>query len=501
MSLRDDPTRMDLHELHAAYANGRLEPVEVLRAHLDRLHTVGQRLRCVITPLDAMAWAQAQASAERWRAGRPLGWLDGIPVGLKDNIAVAGVRCTAGTAALDDEIPERDATVVTRLREAGAVLIAKLNLHEAALGATTANPFHGDCLNPLREGYTPGGSSGGSAAAVAAGLCTVALGTDTMGSVRIPAAYCGLFGYKPALGEVPLDGVIPLSPTLDTCGPLARSARDARVVAAVLAGRESLPSDVPRRSADALAFLQLQGEAESPRSRRAGPQAVPSPDTVDSVAETLFEVLAHLQPAHGRPLRVGLPTQWAEVPLQPPVAAAWQAVQQALSRAGIDLVSVEVPAWEPVALRRAALLLSEIEGQAWWSQRLGEDLPGLSEGLKALLRFPQTLGADRRERAVATVGRVREMAPRVFDQVDLLLTPTTPQTAFPHGAPVPVDQADFTTLANAMGAAALSVPVKSPVAPDALPVGCQLMGPALCPWAVSASGRGSGATDRIPYDR
>ena len=168
MSSRDDPTGMDLHELHEAYADGRLEPVQVLRAHLDRLHAVGRALRCVITPMETVAWAQAEESAARWRAGRPLGWLDGIPVGLKDNIAVAGLRCTAGTAALEDWVPDRDATVVTRLREAGAVLIAKLNMHEAALGATSANPVYGDCVNPLRAGHTPGGSSGGSAAAVAA---------------------------------------------------------------------------------------------------------------------------------------------------------------------------------------------------------------------------------------------------------------------------------------------------------------------------------------------
>jgi aspartyl-tRNA(Asn)/glutamyl-tRNA(Gln) amidotransferase subunit A len=179
-----------------------------------------------------------------------------------------------------------------------------------------------------------------------------------------------------------------------------------------------------------------------------------------------------------RPWRIGLPVQVDEVTLQAPVAAAWQAAQQALTRAGARLVPVAVPAWQPLVLRRAALLLSEMEASAWWTQRLGEGLPGLSEGLQAMLRFPQTLGEDKRERARSMVQAVRDQAAQVFDEVDLLLLPTTPQPAFAHGAPVPPDQGDFTTLANAMGCAALSCPVPVPGgASDALPVGCQLLGP------------------------
>lgn len=445
----NDPTCMDLHELHAAYSTGELDPVSVLRAHLDRIAAVDTTLRCVITLMAQTALAQAQASAARWREGRPLGLLDGIPVGLKDNIAVAGVPCTAGTAALASWVPERDATVVTRLREAGAVLIAKLNLHEAALGATTANPVYGDCQNPLRLGFTPGGSSGGSAAAVAAGLCTMALGTDTMGSVRIPAAYCGLHGYKPMRGEVPLDGIVPLSTTLDSCGPLARSARDVLAVAAVLAGR---------------------------------PEPVVDESSAEQGPEGWLQCVLRAVASHGllpdRPLRIGLPTQVNEAALQPSVAVAWRAAQHALSRLGAKFVPLLVPAWEPVALRRAALLLSEMEGGAWWQARLGPELEGLSADLQAMLRFPQSLAADKRDRACATLRAVREQAAAVFDEVDLLLLPTTPQPAFAHGAAVPPDQGDFTTLANAMGAAALSFPVQMEGAQaDALPVACQLVGP------------------------
>lgn len=460
--MSDDPTRLDLHDLHAAYAAGRFEPVAVLRAHLARMDALAPSLRCLITRMDTLAWAQARASAARWAAGRPIGLLDGIPVGLKDNIAVAGVACTAGTAALRAWVPGCDAAVVTRLRDAGAVLVAKLNLHEAALGATTANPVFGDCQNPRRAGYTPGGSSGGSAAAVAAGLCTVALGTDTMGSVRIPAAYCGLYGHKPALGDVPLDGIVPLSPTLDTCGALARSARDAMAVAAVLGGRP------------AFATARSDGVRDA-TDWPLGGTGIPVGLDVQAILDCVPNGLA---PPSGRPWRIGLPTQVEVASLQAPVAAVWHATQQALTRVGARLAPVEVPAWQPPALRRAALLLSEMEGHAWWAPRLGEGLPGLSAELQAMLRFPSTLATERRERARAMVAAVRLQAARVFDEFDLLLLPTTPQAAFPHGAPVPPDQGDWTTLANVMGCAALSFPVAPPGATvDDLPVGCQLLGP------------------------
>jgi aspartyl-tRNA(Asn)/glutamyl-tRNA(Gln) amidotransferase subunit A len=317
------------------------------------------------------------------------------------------------------------------------------------LGATTANPVYGDCQNPLRLGFTPGGSSGGSAAAVVAGLCTVALGTDTMGSVRIPAAYCGVFGYKPASGDVPLDGIVPLSPTLDSCGPLARSARDAMAVAAVMAARPwpGLPVGI-------LGSGQDGGPQDALRAFTGGGSRP------------------------GRPLRIGLPTQVAEVVLTPSVAAAWHAVQRGITGLGAELLPVQVPAWQPLALRRAALLLSEMEASAWWEQCLGPELEGLSGDLQAMLRFPQSLSADKRERARATVQAVREQALRVFEEVDLLLLPTTPQPAFAYGGATPPDQGDFTTLANAMGAAALSFPVQMEGAQaDALPVACQLVGP------------------------
>lgn len=156
------------------------------------------------------------------RASAGSGPLAGVTVGIKSNIAVRGLPWTGGMGWRRGIVADRDAEVVARLRSAGAIILGTLNMHEAALGSTTDNPFFGRTTNPHREGYTPGGSSGGSGAAVAAGLCDLALGTDTLGSIRIPAAYCGVYGLKPTAGVVPDDGLIKLDGRLDTIGPLAR---------------------------------------------------------------------------------------------------------------------------------------------------------------------------------------------------------------------------------------------------------------------------------------
>lgn len=176
----------------------------------------------------------AAESLERWVQGRPIGPLDGAPIALKENIDVAGLPCTAGTEAFRQRIPDRDAAAYRRLRGAGAVLLGKLNMHEGAFGGSTDKKAYGRCINPLKVGFTAGGSSGGSGAAVAAGLCVAALGTDTMGSIRVPASYCGIFGFKPTNGAISTEGVIPLSFTLDTVGPMARCAIDIVAVTEIL---------------------------------------------------------------------------------------------------------------------------------------------------------------------------------------------------------------------------------------------------------------------------
>ena len=412
-----DVTAWSLQQLHQAYQQGLATPVQVTQAHLQRIAAQDPALRAFIEVCPELALAQAQASAERWACGQALGPLDGIPLALKDNIAVADLPCTAGTAALTGHVPAEDAPVWQRLAQAGAVLLGKLNMHEAALGATTDNPVYGRCMNPLQAGHTPGGSSGGSAAAVAAHLCVASLGTDTMGSVRIPAAYCGLLGFIASRGALPLQGIVPLSPLLDAVGPLARSGADLAAVAAVLLGQPAAP---PRAWAG---------------------------------------------------LRVGLLPQTEQVPMEPEVQQAWQRTCQTLQAAGAVFQTLSLPAWEPARSRLQALLVTEVEAAQYWYGALGADLPGLSAELSALLRYGHALEAGKRERAFATVAALRNSAQALFADVDVVLLPTTPQRSFAHGQPPPANQADFAVLANLLGAPALAFAC----ATGGLPASCQLL--------------------------
>ena len=232
-------TEFSLSELREGYAAGHLDPIAVTEAYLGRIARENPRLNAYVTVTVEAARGAAAASAARWRAGRPASPIDGAPIAVKDNIDMAGAVTANGLPG--GRLAEADAPVVARLREAGAVLLGKTNLHEAAFGTTTFNPHWGMTHNPHREGWTAGGSSGGSGAAVAAGLAAAALGSDTMGSIRLPAAYCGCFGLKPTQGAAPLDGVAPLAPSLDHVGPLARTADDALVLLEIMSGRPAEP--------------------------------------------------------------------------------------------------------------------------------------------------------------------------------------------------------------------------------------------------------------------
>src|SRR6266849_2439820 len=225
-----------IEEVAHLFRKRKLSPVELTKLMLARIERLNPKLNAYITVTADLALAQAKKAeselfAPRGRKGhRDRGPLHGIPISLKDNIYTAGIRTTAGSKILRDFIPLRDARIVTLLREAGAVLLGKTNLHEFAYGVTSNNPHFGPVHNPWDLNRIPGGSSGGSAAAVAAGLCYGSIGTDTGGSIRIPAALCGVVGFKPMRGQVSDEGVIPLSPTLDCTGPIARSTGDLAIL-------------------------------------------------------------------------------------------------------------------------------------------------------------------------------------------------------------------------------------------------------------------------------
>ena len=421
-----DPCSIGIAALAAAYAAGESDPVFVTEAYLARIAKQDGSLRSYITVATATAKTAAEESRRRWREHRPLGSLDGVPIALKDNIDVAGIPCTAGTAAFRHRVPEMDANVVALLKRQGAVILGKLNMHEAALGATTDNLEYGRCMNPVRAGYTPGGSSGGSGAAVAARLCAAALGTDTMGSVRVPAAYCGIVGFKPTSGAIRSDGVIPLSFTLDAVGPLAWSIEDVALISRAL----------------------LEPPVRALRARS------------DVSTEE------HLQN-----IRIAVPDQIAEVKLEPEVKTAFTRFLDLLRAAGATIVRLDLSPWDPSKTRRAGLLISEAEGHLYYAEQLGAELPGLTPGIASMLRYPEKAGIARLTTAYRHIEAVRTACMDAFCQADLLALPTTPQTSFPHASKAPDNQADCTALANVARSPAISLPFVT----DPLPIGVQLM--------------------------
>jgi len=236
----DDLTRLSIADASRRIAARELSPVELTRAYLERIGSVDPRINSYITVTADRALEQARALEAELARGQPRSPLHGIPIGLKDNIDTAGVLTTAASAVYADRIPTEDAECVNKLRAAGAVFLGKLNMHEFAYGGTSAVTHYGPVHNPWDLAVNPGGSSGGSAAAVAARLCAAALGTDTAASVRFPASCCGVVGLKATHGIASIRGIVPLSEMHDHVGPLARSVEDAALVMGALVGFDPL---------------------------------------------------------------------------------------------------------------------------------------------------------------------------------------------------------------------------------------------------------------------
>jgi len=231
---------LTLADASARIRAGTVSSTELVTACLARIDIYNPKVNAFITVTRDAALAQAKVLDDERRAGRLRGPLHGIPIALKDNIDTAGVRTTAASAVFDDRVPTDDAEVARRLAAAGAVVVGKANLHEFAFGGSSATSYYGPVRNPWALERNPGGSSGGSAAAVATDLCYGALGTDTGGSIRTPASYCSVVGLKPTYGLVSIRGIIPLTLSLDHCGPITRTVMDAAMMMNVLAGYDRL---------------------------------------------------------------------------------------------------------------------------------------------------------------------------------------------------------------------------------------------------------------------
>ena len=369
---------------------------------------------------------QAAAQSDVRRAnGRSLGPLDGLTVAFKDNIDVAGLPTTVGMATRRGRIAAQDAFVVQRLRTAGMVVLGKLNMHEAALGATNDNPHYGRCENPLRAGFTPGGSSGGSAAAVAGGLCALAMGTDTMGSVRIPAAYCGVVGFKASWGRVSTRGTVACCHALDHVGPIVRSQRDLLLVMPALDAYDAL-------CADARAFAPAV-----------------SPSRLTFVAASDID-------------RLGAKLE---------VCAAYRQALRALREQGETVIEIELAGYDFGRARRAGLLMVEADLLVEHADDWRTQPQNFSPELARLLRWAEQQSTAALAAAQRTVAAAHTEAARWFTHGSVMLLPTAPQQAFAFGEPVPANQADFTALGNMAGLPAMTLPL--PVAPGELPIGLQ----------------------------
>lgn len=377
---------MNIQEAGASLRARRISAVELTRAALDRVRKLAH-LNAFITVLDEEALRQAAARDQELVRGHDRGPLHGIPVAVKDVFCTKGIRTTCGARIFADHVPDRDAAVVERLQAAGAVLLGKTNMHELAFGITSSNPHFGAVRNPWDPERIPGGSSGGSGVAVASGMALMAMGSDTGGSIRIPAAFCGTVGLKPTFGRVSRYGVMPLDFTLDHMGPLTRTVRDAAITLSVIAGHDPRDETSSRR----------------PVNSYLPPEAV-----------SLGGV------------RIGLPENFYFDRVDPEAAEAVRTMARTAESLGALVVPVRVP--DIAAINTVGRIIVQAEASALLERYLnrrsefGADVLALLDQGR-LLPATDYINAQRLRRLMRSEFR------SVFQQTDCLFTPTTPTAA------------------------------------------------------------------------
>ncbi len=447
--------------LGARYRSGATTPTQVVETYLRRIEALDPKLRAYLTVIREVALAQAEAAAKRIKAGKPLGPLDGIPLAIKDVICTKGVRTTCGSKILDRFVPPYDATVMARLNAAGAVTLGKTNMDEFAMGSSTENSAFFPTHNPWDLERVPGGSSGGSAAAVAADLAAGALGSDTGGSIRQPASLCGIVGMKPTYGRVSRYGLVAFASSLDQIGPFAADVRGAALLLQAIAGHDPLDST----STD-----------------------VPVPDYVAALGRGI------------EGLRVGIPSEYFIEGMDPEVERAVGTAIEALKGLGARTEKISLPttdyalaAYYLIAPAEASSNLARYDGVKYGYRAPGsKDLIGMygrtrAEGFgpevkRRIMLGTYALGAGYYEAYYGKAQRARTLVRRdfqqAFERVDVIACSTAPSAAFKLGEkedPLQMYLCDvFTIPVNLAGLPGLSLPCG--FTQGGLPIGLQLIG-------------------------
>jgi len=469
MTAGRDLITMTAAQMAHAIAAGEVSAAELTQAHLDRIADTDVEVRAFLHVAREAALAAARAVDDRRAAGKPLGPLAGVPVALKDVFTTSDMPTTCGSKILAGWRPPYDATLTRRLREAGAVILGKTNMDEFAMGSSTENSAFGPSRNPWDTSRVPGGSSGGSAAAVAAFQAPLAIGTDTGGSIRQPGAVCGIVGVKPTYGGSSRYGLVAFASSLDTPGPLARTVLDAALLHEAISGHDpcdstSLDAPVPpvvaaARTADVAGLrvgvvTELSGEGYAPGVLSRFGEAV-------ELLETLGAKITEVSCPH---FTYALPAYYLIAPSEcSSNLARFDAMRYGLRIGDDGSASAE----EVMSLTRAAGFGAEVK------RRIMLGTYALSSGY-----YDAYYGKAQQVRTLI----IRDFA-AAFEQADVLVSPATPTTAFPIGEraddPMAMYLADLCTIpSNLAGNAALSVPCG--LAPeDGLPVGLQIMAPVL----------------------
>ncbi|HWL89537.1 MAG TPA: amidase, partial [Polyangiaceae bacterium] len=450
-STEDELTELTVAEAARHIRDRKVSPIELTEAYLARIERLNPKINAYVTVTAERALADAHRATEEIARHGPRGPLHGIPIALKDLFETAGIRTTAGSRFFAEYVPEADCTAARRLREAGSVLLGKLNTHEFAYGVTTDNPHFGATRNPWDPSRIPGGSSGGSGAAIAASLAATTLGTDTGGSIRIPASLCGAVGLKPTYGRASKAGVFPLSYIFDHPGPIARTVEDAALVLEAIAGYD--PAD--------------------PATVR-----VPSEDYGTRLVGLVG--LAH-QPRGLKGLRVGVPRKYFYERLDDDVASALEAAIGVLTELGAEVRDLDIALSEGAVMPLFSVVLAE--AQQIHAERLRTRPGDFGQDLLAILSQTAPTAAEVTAGLLETY-KLTSLLREALETVDVLVTPTTPVPAVKIGQetvryggaeePVLFAMVRCTGLFNATHLPALSLPCG--FSRDGLPNGLQIAG-------------------------